>query len=340
MTKYFGLKARILVKLIRKRKLTVKKAINALHCYVAYFLKLERSAKTPFLINFELSNHCNESCVFCRNEEGQLFDLNPKNEGSSIEKGTMKFEVFESILRQSKDTLMMAVPYVNGEPFIYKHFSKALEVANANNVATMIATNGLLLNDENIQIILDHDLDFIKIHVSGFTNPVHQIQHRIGDVELIKANLQNLAKEIQKRQSLLLVMIDYIRYKHNHHELELFRKFSEDLGFMFSIRPGNPLGLEGSEDLQPIDPYVNTLPCDWLWKVLTVNWNGDLLPCCDYVVWKNVEGYGRFDVGSTYLQDVWNGTSVVQMRRTHRDQGRDPIPICSQCTRKGIEFKF
>lgn len=340
MTKYFGLKIRILIKLIRKRKVTVKKVVNTIYCYLAYFLKLDRSGSTPFLISFELSNHCNESCIFCRDKEGKIFDLNPESKDSFIEKGTMRLEVYESIVQQAKDTLLMAVPYVNGEPLIYKHFPKVLQIANENNVATMIATNGLLLNEQNVQAILDHDLDFIKIHVSGFTNQVHQIQHRLGDVELIKANLEILSREIQNRNSLLLVMVDYIRYKHNLHEIDLFRKFTEDLGFLFSIRPGNPLGLEDSEDFQPIDPNVNKLPCDWLWKVLTVNWNGDLLPCCDYVVWNNVDGHGKFEVGSTYLQDVWNGPSAIRMRQIHRDQGRKPIPICSQCTRKGVEFKF
>ena len=53
-------------------------------------------------------------------------------------------------------------------------------------MGSMLSSNGILLNKKNINLILDEDLDQIKIHVSGFTNPIHQIQHRLGDVELIK----------------------------------------------------------------------------------------------------------------------------------------------------------
>lgn len=340
LTKYAWLKLRIILSLISKKKITLKKISNTFHCYTAYYLRLDRSANTPLLINFELSNYCNENCVFCRTENGKIYDLNPAKKGGFIEKGIMQLEIFESIIKQTKDTLLMAVPYVNGEPFVYKELGRAIRIATENNVASMIATNGLLLNEKNINIILDSGLDFIKIHVSGFSRKVHNIQHRIGDVELIKNNLRLLSRVNRERNVPIIVMVDYILYKHNAHEVRLFREFADDLGFMFSIRPGNPHGMEDREDKQyKGKPPVN-LPCDWLWKVLTINWNGDILPCCDYVIWSGGEGYGRFSTYNTDISKIWNGTDAINMRRIHKKEGRTPIPICSKCHRKGVEFKF
>ena len=37
--------------------------------------KLKKSGKTPVVIDFELSNKCNERCVFCRDEKGNIFDV-------------------------------------------------------------------------------------------------------------------------------------------------------------------------------------------------------------------------------------------------------------------------
>jgi len=242
--------------------------------------------------------------------------------------GIMPIEIFEAIIRQTKKTLLMAIPYVNGEPFIYKDLDKAIKIATDNNVATMIATNGILLNKENIDMILNNGLNFIKIHVSGYSQPIHSVEHRVGNVESIKENLKLLSKMIKERKKSLIVMVDYILYKHNAHELELFRKFTKDLGFMFSVRPGNPRDMEDKEEKQykkkslPIN-----VPCDWLWKVLTINWNGDILPCCDYGIWSGLEGYGKFSVGKTNILEVWNGPVVIKMRRTHRKYGRRPVPI-------------
>ena len=255
-------------------------------------------------------------------------------------RGVMKLPIYENIIRQTKDTLLMAIPYVNGEPLIYQYLDDVLRIAKECNVATILSSNGILLNEANIDKILKNDLDQIKVHVSGFTNDVHQIQHRLGDVEEIKSNLSLLARRIRERKARMIVLVDYIRYKHNAHQIEQFRKFAYQHGFLFSVRPGNPRGMEDSEDVQPTARSAAHIPCDWLWKALTVNWNGDMLPCCDYVTWSNVKGYGAFKPVETDILKVWNGPDVLWMRKTHRVQGRKNIPICSGCNRVGIEYKY
>lgn len=341
LTKYSPLKVYIVLLLLRKGKLTFSKVMNLLHCYVAYWLKLERSARTPFIINFDVSNHCDESCVFCRSEKGEIYDLNPIKVNNVIEKGTMNPDIFEGVLEQTQKTLLMAIPYVNGEPFIYSKLGRVLKFAKGRNVATMISSNGIMMTERNIDLIIDCDLDLIKVHVSGFTNDVHRIQHRIGDVEVIKENLVLLSRKIREVKAQMIVLVDYIQYKHNVHQIELMNEFSRKLGFLFSVRPGNPKGMEESEDLQPVTSRdTSQIACDWLWKALTVNWNGDVLPCCDYVVWSDAQGYGNFDRQSTDIIKMWNDETIVRMRRTHKTEGRKPIPICSDCKRVGIEYKF
>jgi hypothetical protein len=180
------------------------------------------------------------------------------------------------------------------------------------------------------------------VHVSGFTDPIHQIQHRKGSVEVIKQNLIDLRKEIDKRKAKIVVLVDYIKYKHNVHELELFRKFTADLDFKFSVRPGNPFGLEHlKESAQPLKVQdASQIPCEWLWTALTVNWNGDLLPCCDYVVWTGQKGYGNYTYEKGKILSLWNGDILRGMRETHATKGRKPIPICADCKRIGTDFKF
>ena len=141
---------------------------------------------------------------------------------------------------------------------------KVLRLLKDLKMGSMLSSNGLLLNKKNIDLILSEDLDQIKIHVSGFTNKIHQIQHRLGDVELIKKNLKDLSMEIKKRKSNLIVLVDYILYEHNKHEVDIFKKFNDkELGFDFNIRPGNPKGMEDSEKPQPEVSAIN-IPCEWL----------------------------------------------------------------------------
>ena len=77
----------------------------------------------------------------------------------------------------------MIIPYVNGEPLMYKDIYEAIKYANQKKLLTLIASNGILLNNNNSEKLVDAGLDFIKVHISGFTNQVHQIQHRKGNVD-------------------------------------------------------------------------------------------------------------------------------------------------------------
>lgn len=340
-TKYIGLKTRLFFLLWRKGKLSVKKLVNAAWCYAAYARRWERSAWSPFLINFETGNNCNESCVFCRTERGEIFDLNPTGPGAPIPKGIMKPEVFKQILDQTKDYLIAAVPYVNGEPLIYKRLGEVLALAKQARVGTVVASNGIALTPAMSDVLLDEDLDLLKVHVSGFTNDVHNIEHLFGDVEAIKANLVHLAGRIRERRANILVLVDYILYRHNAHQVEACRAFADRLGFLFSTRPGNPKGLPDGESIVPeVKGRNRDVACDWLWKVLTINWDGDILPCCEYVVWAGAKGHEVFVENQTDILGVWNGAAARRMRRIHATEGRAPLPVCAECDRLGVEFKY
>ncbi len=351
-SKYLRQKFKIIFNLLKKRKISIRKLFNVFVSYYSYLFKLNKTGKTPVVIDFELSNKCNERCVFCRNEKGEIFDINPKSDPNQfIEKGRLDYEIFRNIVDEVKNTTLLIIPYVNGEPFIYKHLDKVLNLLKVNKMGSMLSSNGILLNDKNIDLIISEDLDQIKVHVSGFTNSVHQIQHRLGDVELIKKNLENLSEKIKLKKSNLIVLVDYILYEHNKHELEQFREFTKKIGFDFNIRPGNPKGMEDSEKPQPEVSAIN-IPCEWLWKVMTINWNGDLLPCCEYVTWSKAGGLANYVAAqqdkknpsvlkpTNSIIETWNGEKIVNMRITHKTKGRLPIPICAGCNKVGVEYKY
>ena len=338
--RYIRLRAKILWTIIRKRKVSFRKALNTLHCFAAYFLRLRRSARTPFLINFELWNECNANCLFCRSECGDIYDQNPKGSGLPIPKGKMPFELYEAILREVKDTLLMAVLYINGEPLLYKDIARAIRLATDLNVASMISTNGQILTEEKSKEILEAGIDFVKVAVSGFTQDTFKVQVRHGNIERIKENLRNFVRLNREGNHGAVLLVDYMIYKYNEAELPAFRAFCDELGAMLNVRPGNIKGLEDREPPKPMPKLPLRAACDWLWKILSVNWNGDLLPCCDYVVWSGAQPYETYKMGETSIAAMWNGPRAQKMRMIHTKQGRAPIPICAVCARQGTAFKF
>jgi hypothetical protein len=335
--RYLGLRVRLILLLLLGGKLSLAKLWNAALCYLAYFLRREVSAASPLLINFELWNECNESCVFCRDGENRIFDTNPQGNGQ-VPKGKLPLAVYERVLERTASRLLMAVPYVNGEPLMSKDIYAAIETATRHRVGTLIASNGILLNERNARRLLEAGLDCLKIHISGFTPAVHSVQHRKGDVTLIKANIARFMALRREMGARTIVVLDYILYRHNQHELEAARAFAAEHGLLFNMRPGNNRGMEDSENPQHSGPLPVDLACDWLWTVLTVDWNAAVYPCCDYVTWSGAQGYG--DAGAEDVLAMWNGPAARRMRVVHATQGRRPIPTCSQCPRQGVRFKW
>ena len=335
MKQYILLKLRVALTLLWKRKVTLRKLYNMARCNFAYWRRSLVSGRTPSIIFFELWNECNLRCVACRDVKGGIYDQNPDGDGSFVPKGKMPVEMYEEIVDQVKNDLLLAVLYVNGEPLLYKDLYRALRYATQRNLATMISTNAMPLTEKNTQMLLESGVDFIKIAVSGFTQETYKVYHRNGDIERVKSNIKHLADENRRLRSGALIMVDYIVFQHNMNEVALFRSFCEENGILFNDRTGITQGQDGVEHADGKGlQHVDTL-CDWLWKILVVNWDGGLLPCCEYTTWKDASGYLTYQMGETDMLATWNGDKVRKYRKLHIDKGREVIPRCMDCHYKG-----
>jgi len=339
--RYRLLHLKIFFSILKKRKISFKKLWNAVCCQCAYWLQSKKSARAPLMVSMELGNHCNINCLFCRNEKGVIPDVNPVQSQGTIPKGWMPPETAMDIIDQLKDYLLIAVLYTNGEPLMYKKLSEVVHFATRHKVASMIATNGTLLNEKNIKELLESGLDFVKIALSGYTQDIYEVQVRNGDVEKVKKGIEMFVRMNREGRYGTVIMVDYILYEYNRHQLKDIQEFCEKLDVMLSVRPGNPKGgLEGKEASLSNEILPLKESCDWLWKALQIDWNGDVLHCCECAVWGNTKRYAKMQAGQTDLLDVWNGVNAMTMRQTITHKGRGAVPVCSGCLRRGISFKW
>jgi len=339
--KYRFLQIKLFFNVLVKGRISFRKVWNVFSCTFRYLIQSKKSGTSPFILSLELGNECNANCLFCRDEKGKIYDMDPEGKEQGIVKGKMPLEMACDAVEQLQRDLVIAVLYTNGEPLLYQDLHKVIQFCSDRNVASMIATNAILLNESKIRQILSSGLDFIKVQFSGFTQDIYSVQVRFGDIEKIKENIRLLAKINKEGKYKAVVMADFISYEYNEHQLDLVREFCDELGIMLSVRPGNPKG--GLEDKEPPLQHEE-LPlkcsCDWLWKGMQINWNGDILPCCDYVIWSGLKSYHQYKIGETNLLDVWNSEPVLKMRKTLISPGRKAISICAECTRKAVYFKW
>ena len=337
---YIKLQLKLFFRLCQKNKVSFLKLFNALRCDLAFFLKIKKGSPSPYILSLELWNECNTKCLFCRDQKGKIHDLNPRGTGY-IEKGRMPSDMAIDIIRQLKNDILVAVLYTNGEPLLYPDLPKVIQCATDQHVATVIATNGLLLNEKNSRAILSAGIDLIKIQLSGFTQDIYSIQIRLGEVEQLKKNIRLLDSINKEGGYGTVILIDYILYNYNRHQLPMVREFCQELGLMLNVRPGNPLGgLENREEPVNREPLPLKVSCDYLWKVLQINFNGDILPCCEAAVWSQSKPYARYEINKTDLKALWRGEAARTMRSTMKHSGRSGTDMCRQCTRKGVCFKW
>jgi MoaA/NifB/PqqE/SkfB family radical SAM enzyme len=339
---YWTLKIKILLTALRKRKITPRKVWNVLSSSLSYWLQRERSGTLPVVLSLELGNDCNTACLFCRNEKGQIFDINPsKPPFGGIPKGKMPVDMAEDVIQQVSQDALIAVLYTNGEPLLYQDLARVIRHCTQQGLASMIATNGQLLDRDNIKMMLNNGIDFIKVQLSGYTQGIYSVEVRFGDVEKLKDNIRLLVELRDSGQHDTIIMMDWISYTYNAHELPLVQEFCRELGIMLNIRPGSPRGgLEGKEASLPTGPLPLKNSCDWPWKTLQLNFNGDILICCDGVVYSDSPTLAKFVTGKTSLAEIWNGPAFREVRQTLKTKGRGSILICAQCSRHGIHFKW
>jgi len=336
--RYLGVQAQLLLRAIRTRKISVRKLWNVFLNHAHYWLKTEQGPPAPFILTLELWNECNAGCLFCRDKKGNIRDLNPAKR-APIMKGKMSPAMAMEIIGQVKEDVMTAVLYTTGEPFLYPELGQVIRYATDNKVTTVIASNGLMMTEEKVRDVLEAGLDLIKIQLSGWTQDIYSIQIRYGEVEKLKENIRMLARMNREGNYGTIILIDYILYNYNKHQLPLVRQFCQELGVNMNIRPGNPAG--GLENLEPVVPEQLPLKisCDYLWKAMQVNFNGDIFPCCEATVWSGAKPYEVFKMGQTNVREVWRGKAAQAWRHMMNTKGRAAEPMCAQCNRRGVCFK-
>jgi MoaA/NifB/PqqE/SkfB family radical SAM enzyme len=337
---YIFIRIKLFLVAVWAGKISARKLWNVFVCSLAYIFKTKYSARAPIVLSLELWNECNAGCLFCRDAKGRIYNINPEYPDiDSISKGKMSPEMAKDIIGQLKEDVLIAVLYTNGEPLLYPDLADVVKFSTANKVMTMISTNGLLFTEDNARHLLEAGIDLIKIQLGGFTQDIYSIQVRYGDVEKLKNNIRKLVRLKEELKSHAVILIDWMTYNYNRHQIPLIRRFCKELGLMVSFRQGNPRGgLEDKETPLPVETL--SMSCDWLWKGMQVDFNGNVLPCCDGVIWANIKPYSVYITGTSKVKEIWNGPAAQATREFMRTKGRRGMSICKQCQRTGIAFKW
>ncbi|MFO8001830.1 MAG: radical SAM protein [Marinilabilia sp.] len=294
----------------------------------------------PFALSVEPSGMCQLKCPECPTGAGVL----------NRPKGLLTLENFSKIINESESYLFYLNLYFQGEPLLHPHIAEIVRTAAKKHIYTTISTNAQRLDEKMCQKLVEAGLSRIVISLDGFTQPVYETYRRGGDVEIVKKGiLQLLETRANAKQDHPLVVVQFLAFRHNIHELPEIKKWCRRTGVdKMEIKPAQ-LNAFGDRKISPPKeksryttgengihqikghPYNH---CWRQWSSAVITWNGTVGPCCYD---KDLEWpYGNIHDQS--LDEIWKSMYANSLRG-HILSDRSGINICRNCP-EGRNYLF
>lgn len=148
-----------------------------------------------------ITDDCNLKCIHC---------YNSKNYHTSRSQSKLEFD---KLIEQLYFLGLKQISISGGEPLLY--FGKVLEIAEVCKtfgISTILTTNGTLLNNDNIPILLDKYIDFIQISIDGYDKYTHEQIRGENSFEHIERLLQLDSFNKFKQRIVPMYTINSINY--------------------------------------------------------------------------------------------------------------------------------
>ncbi|MDD5529609.1 MAG: radical SAM protein [bacterium] len=331
---------------LKTQRLTSKKLLNLL-LYKNKYRYHSQLLSMPFYLTIETGNICNLKCPLCPTGQGH----------SGMRQGFLSFDNFRSIIDQIGNYLLHIDLFNWGEPFLNKNIIPMIKYANSKYINTALSTNLNILDKEFAKELLCSGLDTLIISCHGATSESYLKYHIGGDFDRVINNMKLLIQE-KKHLNIKspLLKWQFLVFRYNQSEIQLAKDMANKLGIILNIKKmrtdmGKEILYESSISIKRDKLWIPTVPqysryniaedrifrktttCLNPWRTSTINWNGDVFPCC-------MVAFDKFSFGNmfrTSFKNVWNNDKYVSARDILLGRENNNIQtICHLCKENGF----
>jgi len=269
----------------------------------------------PFIIDVELTNHCNFNCVFCGQREMKR------------EKGFMSTKMFKEIVEECR---LWKVPIRLirwGEPLLHPNIVEYCQHIKDNNLPLHITTNGSMLTDEMIEAFVEMGVDSIIFSMQGATKKGYE-QMRGNHYELLEENIEKLFVA-RGRKKKPYIQITSTMTNETKEEIKAFIDYWEKTVDEVSIGKTNLSRVKVSPELKKQETIKKEYrPCTEVYQKLSVDWDGKVSCCC--ADWDRFMTVG--DLSENTLQEIWGSSKRLKAFRKILDaMGHKKLEMCKKC---------
>lgn len=294
----------------------------------------------PIRARIEVSRVCNLKCHAC-----------PMGSNKVKNKKLMSYNDFKKIIKLVNRSVKEISLFNFGEPLLNPHIIKMIKFAKDNGIKIInLHSNGLLLNKELSQGLIESGLDNISVSIDGVSNETYTKYRVGGDLNKLLKNIREfvgIKKDMGVKKPIIEAQL--VIMKHNENEIDKFSEICKDIGVDRVVYKTFNADMSGYEDRNTNSKFIPTNikysrykttkakeidncykldHCMWPWENLVVNANGDIALCCnDY----NAD----YKLGNILKDDNW--WDIENRRKLQNDMIRDKskIKICKHCSMPG-----
>ena len=211
------------------------KKVNAIIQYDTEKDIYDVNLKSPLSVCWQITTKCNLNCKYCISSSGL-----DGTYGLSTEEA-MK------IINHLGKLGINRLDFTGGEPLIRKDLGKLIECSKVNNINTIVTTNTVLLNDENIEWLKSADL--VQVSIDG-PKGIHNDQRQAIVFDRTIENIKKLKDAGCK------IRLNSFIFNSNKQYVETLMDLSRDLelfSHLFIIFSPQGRGREHLEEVIPND---------------------------------------------------------------------------------------
>ncbi len=297
----------------------------------------------PRQVVAELTAACNQKCIFCGRNYMQRV------------KKTMPHEIFLKIAREiaTESPYTEFWPTFMGEALLLKGTAFTL-IKQAKEIGCRkitLNTNGSLLDDRLVEMIIDSQLDRFIVSMDALTEATHtKVRPAVNpgkNAEFfcrMREGTERLLETVRERNlAKPLVEVQFSVFDENEHERDAFRAYWLQKGAVVKERPkllwSGQVPFNASEaffkgkaegGIGDMNRSSERIPCKWSLETCGIYWDGTFAVCVVDCAGVGA-AYVKANVQNATIKEVWNGR-LKELRKIHLEKRFAELPQpCRDC---------
>jgi radical SAM protein with 4Fe4S-binding SPASM domain len=297
--------------------------------------KSDTSLEIPWIINLELTNACNLSCIFCD------YPILKKKMNISEMSNKLMQKIFSDVLELKKVTggKIHELGLVGlGEPTLDRLFDSHISIVSdyAEHFERVSLNSNLVsLKPERVETLLNSGVNTYTFSVNASNRETYKQMMGADLFDAVINNLNYFLAKLSEMSKKVMVDLQVVESKHNSvEELKDLIPLAGELNINIFFRKmySKPVIQESTDLVDIFDAKgMERYPCWDIYSRIYIDYEGNVYPCTiGNDSYRETSGFCLGNVERNSILEIFNNKRISEARERN-EKGGPAFPECSEC---------